>query len=247
MNDIQERLFILQDVQYKAFMEKLVPNIPENTVIGVRLPDLRKFAGELVKEGKAEGFLKEVPHKYFEENHLHSFIVDKISKNFEEAILRTEKFLPYIDNWAICDSFRPKALKENMPKLYQNVKKWMQSGEPYTIRFALVLQLNWFLEEYFKPEMLKSILQIQSEDYYVNMAISWYYSIALVKQYQEVIPLFTSKVLPVWIHNKALQKAIESRQISVEMKKYLRSLKRNRKEIDSIHGAFSAVDTEKKR
>lgn len=225
MDGIRKRLFELQDTDYKTFMERLVPNVPKDTIIGVRLPILRKLAGEMVKEGTAEEFLKEVPHQYFEENHLHSFLVDKRSKTFEEAILRTEEFLPYIDNWAVCDSFRPKSLKKNMPALYQKLEEWMESEKTYAIRLSLVLQLNWFLEEYFRPEMLGKVSKIQSDDYYVNMAVSWYYSMALVKQYDATIPMFQKRVLPIWVHNRSLQKAMESRQIDNGKKEYLRNLK----------------------
>lgn len=225
MDDIRKRLFELQDTDYKTFMEKLVPNVSKDTIIGVRLPILRKLAGEMIKEGAAAEFLKEVPHQYFEENHLHSFLVDKLSKTFEEALLRTEKFLPYIDNWAVCDSFRPKSLKKNMPALYHKLEEWMESEKTYTIRLSLVLQLNWFLEEYFRPEMLGKVSKIQSDDYYVNMAVSWYYSMALVKQYDATIPMFEERVLPIWVHNQSLQKAVESRQIDNDRKKYLKNLK----------------------
>ncbi len=226
MNCIQERLFALQDLAYKKFMERLVPTVSKDTVIGVRLPQLRKMAREISRTKEAEEFLAQLPHKFFEENHLHSFLVDLSSKKFDEAVRKSEEFLPYIDNWAVCDSFRPKSLKKDPDALYCKVKEWMCSDNTYTIRWSLVLQLNWFLEEHFHPEMLERVSKIQSEDYYVNMAISWYYSMALVKQYEATIPMFQKKVLPLWIHNQSLQKAIESKQIDLVRKNELRNLKR---------------------
>lgn len=228
MNCIQERLFALQDLAYKKFMERLVPTVSKDTVIGVRLPQLRKMAREISRTKEAEEFLAQLPHKFFEENHLHSFLVDLSSKKFDEAVQKSEEFLPYIDNWAVCDSFRPKSLKKDPDALYCKVKEWMCSDNTYTIRWSLVLQLNWFLEEHFHPEMLERVSKIQSEDYYVNMAISWYYSMALVKQYEATIPMFQKRVLPFWIHNQSLQKALESKQIDPTRKKELRSLKMSR-------------------
>lgn len=233
MNPVQKRIIGLQELDYKKFMERLVPNVSSDTILGVRLPKLRMLAKEMLNTEEAEEFLMQLPHKFFEENHLHSFLIDLSTKNFDEALKKSEQFLPYIDNWAVCDSFRPKALKKDPKALYEKVKEWMQSDKTYTIRWSLVLQLNWFLEEEFQPEMLEKVSNILSEDYYVNMAISWYYSMALVKQYEATIPLFQKRVLPLWIHNQSLQKALESKQIAERRKQELKRLK-----LSKVPGSF---------
>lgn len=235
MNLIQKRLFELQEMKYKRFMERLVPTVPKDTILGVRLPQLRKLAREIVDTEEAKEFINQLPHLFFEENHLHSFLVDLYSKNFDEAVTRAEQFLPYIDNWAVCDSFKPKALKNDPKALYSKIEEWMQSDEIYTIRWSLVLQINWFLEDFFHPQMLERVSKIQSKEYYVNMAISWYYSMALAKQYEVTIPMFQKQELPLWIHNQSLQKALESKQIDVVRKKELRSLK-----VSRVPGSFLA-------
>lgn len=225
MKYIVDKLIERKDDCYRDFNRKLIPNIEKETFIGVRIPELRKLSGEIVKEGKAEDFIRELPHTYYEENQLHSFIVDKKAKTFEEAITLTEQFLPYIDNWAVCDSFKPAALKQNFDLLYEYIKKWLKSEHPYTVRYGVVLLLSWFLTEHFQSEMLNKVAEINSDEYYVNMAIAWYYSMALVKQYEDTIPLFEERRLSPWIHKKSIQKAIESRQIDGKKKEHLRSLK----------------------
>ncbi len=225
MEEILNRLMKKQDSNYRNFNIKLIPNIEEDKIIGVRLSELKKMAGEIIKNGKAEEFLDELPHIYYEENQLHSFIIDKKAKSFEDAISLTEEFLPYVDNWAVCDSFKPKSLKKNPDLLYEYIQKWLKSNHPYTVRYGIILLLSWFLTDNFRPEMLQKVAEINSEHYYVNMAEAWYYSMALVKQYNVTLPLFEKRELPQWIHRKSIQKAIESRQLDMETKMYLKSLK----------------------
>lgn len=225
MEQITKELFALRDESYFQFHKKLIPNIPENKVIGVRTPALRKYAKEVAKRPEVEVFLQELPHNYYEENNLHGALLGLLYKDVESYLTELEKLLPYVDNWATCDMMGPKVFKKNLPLVYEHVKKWLASEDVYTVRFGVVTLLGYFLEEAFEAEMLDLAAGIKSEEYYIKMAVAWYFSMALVKQYETTIPYLQKQVLAPWVHNKAIQKAIESYQIDEETKKYLRSLK----------------------
>ncbi len=226
MKEIQDRLFAMQDLQYRDFHAKLMPGYDKERIIGVRTPHLRKLAKEFAKESAAETFLEQLPHKYYEENNLHAFLIEQMAKDFDTAVAMTEAFLPYIDNWATCDTFMPKVFEKELSRLYDKTLEWMQSAYPYSVRYGIVMQLRLFLDEAFRPEFLEILADLRRDDYYINMAIAWYYSFALIKQYDSTIELFTAQKLEQWIHNKALQKAVESNRMDKETKDYLRSLKR---------------------
>lgn len=224
--EITSHLFNLQDIAYRDFQAKLIPNIALDSVIGVRTPLLRSFAKELYKEG-GEGlrdFLSSLPHKYFDENQLHAFLISE-QKDFEACLALLENFLPFINNWATCDQLSPKVFKKNHEKLLPYIEKWLESGETYTIRFAVGMLMQHFLDEDFNPDYLEKVASIRSQEYYVNMMLAWYFATALAKQYQAALPFIEQKKLDVWAHNKAIQKSIESYRISPEQKEYLRSLK----------------------
>lgn len=225
MEQITKELFALRDEAYFQFHKKLIPEIQEERIIGVRTPALRTYAKELAKRPEAYDFLQELPHTYYEENNLHGALLSLLYKDVESYLCELEKFLPYIDNWATCDMMGPKIFKKNLPLVYEYVKKWIASEDTYTVRFGVVTLLGYFLEDAFEPEMLDLAAGIHSEEYYIKMAVAWYFSIALVKQYDAAIPYLQKQIMPTWTHNKAIQKAIESRQIDTETKKYLRTLK----------------------
>ena len=239
MEEIRQGLFALQDEEYRKFHSGLMPETDPERIIGVRMPALRKYAKELAgrggirKDGKPEDeavrcFLEELPHRYYEENNLHGALLTFLYRDPEQFLEKLEIFLPYIDNWATCDMISPKVFRKDLPRAYGKVKEWLRSGRTYTVRFGLVTLLEFFLDDgVFEPEMLDLAAGVLSEEYYVKMAVAWYFSIALVKQYEATIPYFTSDspVLDPWIHNKARQKAVESRRISDEKKAYLRTLK----------------------
>lgn len=225
MYDITDRLFELQDNNYRDFHSRLMPEYDRGKIIGVRTPVLRKLAKELSKEADIMEFLDNLPHKYYEEDNLHAYIIENLKIGFDSVMELTEKFLPYIDNWATCDTFSPKVFKSNKEELYNKSLRWMKSSHEYTVRYGIVTQLQHFLDEDFREETLHIIGGINREEYYINMAIAWYYSFALIKQYNAAITLFEEKRLNKWIHNKSLQKAIESYRIDKETKDYLRSLK----------------------
>ncbi len=225
MESITKELFALRDESYRTFHKKLIPEISEDKIIGVRTPMLRAYAKEVAKRPECYAFLQELPHTYYEENNLHGALLSLLYKDVESYIEELEKFLPYIDNWATCDMMGPKVFKKNLPLVYEYIKKWIASGDTYTIRFGVVTLLGYFLEDAFLPEMLDLAAEISSEEYYVKMAVAWYFSMALVKQYETALPYLEKKILPDWTHNKSIQKAIESRQISEEIKVYLKTLK----------------------
>lgn len=225
VDEIQRDLFALQDETYRNFHAKLMPEIEFDRIIGVRMPELRKYAREVARKPYAEDFLKQLPHTYYEENNLHGALLSLIYKDVDILLDRVEEFLPYVDNWATCDMMSPKVFKKDLPLVYEYIKKWIVSEHTYMIRFAIVTLLGFYLDDAFRPEQLALVAGVRSEEYYVKMAVAWYFSIALVKQYDETITYFTTPVLDVWTHNKAIQKAIESRRIPDERKAYLRTLK----------------------
>lgn len=229
MTRIQQRLFELQDLKYRDFNAKLIPNIPKEKVIGVRTPELRKYAKELIKTGEWKEFIGQLPHEYHEENALHGYILGTIKEDYEKVMAYIEAFLPYVDNWGVCDTICPKIFKKHPDEVYEKIKGWVKSEHEYTVRFGVVSMLQFFLDEEFKPEMLQLAADIHREEYYINMAIAWYFSFALIKQYETTLPLIESKTLDVWIQNKSIQKAIESYRISEERKAYLRTLKVEKK------------------
>lgn len=225
MEKITKGLFALQDQQYRAFHARLMPEIEYERIIGVRMPALRSYAKEVAKLPEAKEFLKELPHTYYEENNLHGALLNLLYKDVEELLAQLEVFLPYVDNWATCDMLSPKIFKKNLPLVYERIKLWLNSKDTYTVRFGIVTLLGYFLDDAFKPEMLDLVAGVKSEEYYIKMAVAWYFSIALVKQHETTIPYFIRPVLEPWTHNKALQKAVESLRIDKETKEYLKSLK----------------------
>ncbi len=221
---IREKLFELQDEKYRDFQAKLIPGYDAETMIGVRTPELKKLAKELSKDAKIESFLSDLPHKYFDENQLHAFIISEY-KDFEKCIEKVNQFLPYVDNWATCDQLSPKVFRKYPAELLEQIKKWMASDETYTKRFGIGMLMQYFLDEKFKPEYPEMVAKERSEEYYVNMMIAWYFATALAKQYDAVLPFIEEHRLDKWTNNKAIQKAVESYRITDEQKAYLKKLK----------------------
>ena len=217
---ITERLFALQDKAYQAFQCKLIPTIPPETIIGVRTPLLRKLAKELTGTPEAERFLACLPHEYYEENNLHAFFVGLI-RDYDTALAKTEEFLPYIDNWATCDGFSPKAFAAHTAELLGPIRCWLDSDKIYTVRYAMGMLMRYYLDEAFQPEYLAWVAGVHSEEYYLNMMRAWFFATALAKQPEATLPWFTEQRLDAWTHNKAIQKSVESFRISPEMKQQL--------------------------
>ena len=230
MEEITKKLFSLQDEKYRDFQIKLVPGITKEQMIGIRTPDLRALAKEIAATpDTASAFLQELPHKYFEENLIHFFIVALI-KDFDECISQVEKFLPYVDCWPVCDQASPKIFKKNHEKLLPRVKNWISSDHIYTSRYGMRILMNEFLGEDFKTEYADLVVSRMSrkgetEEYYLKMMAAWYFATALAKNWDQVLPFIEQHKLDPWTHNKAIQKALESFRVSDEHKEYLRTLK----------------------
>lgn len=229
MTKIQEKLFELQDVEYKKFHCNLMPTVDPDTVIGVRTPKLRRLGRQLAKgldkEPEIIDFLGELPHKYYDENNLHGFIIETI-KDYDKCVSAVDSFLPYVDNWATCDLICPKVFGRHLPELMEKIKEWIASDRTYTIRFGIGMLMRFYLDEAFLPDYLEMAASVQSEEYYVKMMIAWYFATALAKQYEAAVAYMEQDRLDTWTHNKAIQKAVESRRITEEQKEYLKSLKR---------------------
>ena len=210
--------------KYRKFSSNLMPTVEKSKVIGIRTPILRKYAKELENY---EDFLNDLPHKYFEENNLHAFLIER-EQNFDKCIELLHSFLPYIDNWATCDSMKPKALKKEPEKLLEHIKKWIESKDVYAVRYAINLLMSFYLDDDFDEDYLKAVANVKSDEYYINMMRAWYFATALAKQYKKTLPYIENNTLDAWTHNKTIQKAIESLRISREQKEYLRTLKKQK-------------------
>ena len=222
---IQDKLFEYQDLGYREFNSKLIPNIDKETMIGVRIPDIRKIEKTLSIEEKEE-FLLKLPHKYFEENMLHGIIISNM-KDYNKVITNLEKILPYVDNWAVCDSISPKIFKKNREKAIVNVLSWIKSNHTYVCRFGIGMIMQLYLEnEYFKKSYLDIIAKIKTEDYYINMMRAWTFQVALVKQWKEAIVYIEKGLLDEFTHNKTISKSCDSYKIEKEEKEYLKTLRR---------------------
>lgn len=223
--NIREELFALQDLKYKEFHKRLIPTIDEDTIIGVRIPALRALVKEFSATEEAAEFMKELPHPYYEENNVHAFLIEKI-KGYDTCIRELDKFLPYVDNWATCDSMAPKVLKKHLPELMDKIKEWLASDQIYTVRYGIGLLMKFYLDEAFEEKYLQMVADVQSEEYYINMMIAWYFATALAKHYEKALSYLEEQKLDVWTHNKTIQKAVESHRITPEQKAYLKTLKR---------------------
>ena len=224
-DDIRKELKKLQDKGYREMQVTIIPTIDADSIIGVRTPALRQLAKEFSKREDVSEFLSDLPHKFFEENQLHAFILSGM-KDAESYIKLVDEFLPYVDNWATCDQMSPKVFKKHKKLLLEYVNKWIRSDHTYVKRFAIGMLMEHFLDEDFKTSYLTKVSKIRSEEYYVNMMIAWYFATALAKQYEDTLPFIEKQKLDKWTHNKSIQKAVESYRITPEQKEYLKTLKR---------------------
>ncbi len=224
MTDLQQQLFALQDKTYREFHSKLMPDTDKETVIGIRIPVLRKFAREFARRLEAREFLQQLPHQYYEENNLHMMLIIA-EKDYEKCLAEVERFVPYIDNWATCDMPAPKCFAKHKQELLPKVEEWIASEETYTIRYGIDLLMALYLDEDFRPEYLELAASVTSEEYYVKMVIAWYFATALAKQWDSTIPYIEQRRLSDWVHRKTIQKAVESYRITKVQKDYLRTLK----------------------
>ena len=222
--DVQKQLFALQDADYAAFSAKLIPTIEREKIIGVRTPQLRELAKKLQKQGATEDFLSALPHFYHEENVLHAILIGDI-RDYAQSLSEVERFLPYVDNWAVCDTLRPRAFANKGQALLPVLQGWMASEHTYTCRFGIGMLMVHYLDAQFSPAILQSTAEVRSEEYYVNMMVAWFFATALSKQWEAAISYLEQRKLPLWTHRKTIQKAIESYRITQAQKVYLKTLK----------------------
>ena len=221
---IIERLTALRDPAYAEFQKKLIPTVSPESFVGVRTPELRKLAKELAQTGEAEAFINELPHRFFDENQLHAFILSE-DRDFERCLSRVSVFLTYVDNWATCDQMSPKVFKKHRVELLPVIERWLHDGHAYTVRFAIGMLMEHFLDGDFDPRYLAWVSAVRSGEYYVNMMAAWYFATALAKQYDAAFPYIRDRRLPAWTHNKAIQKAAESFRVPPEHKAALKACK----------------------
>ena len=224
MKEINDQLFAMQDLKYRAFHTNLIPTVDPDTVIGVRTPELRAYAKSICKTKTAAAFLHQLPHQYYDENNLHGFLLEQIH-DFDACIEAIDVFLPYINNWATCDMIRPSCFRRNKEQLLPHILRWLRSDQTYTIRYAIGMLLAHFLGDAFDERYPALVASVVSQEYYVNMMIAWYFATALAYQYDAIIPYLQDACLQPWVHNKTIQKAIESRRLTSEQKNRLRALR----------------------
>jgi 3-methyladenine DNA glycosylase AlkD len=223
--EIRQTLFEMQDEPYADFIRKLIPTLPKESIIGVRTPVLRKYEKTLRKREDIEVFLNDLPHRYYEENQLHCFLLSA-EKDYERSIGHVRCFLPFVDNWATCDSMSPVSFRKHKEELLPYIRDWVGSAETYTIRFGIGMLMQHFLDDAYTDEYPEIVASLSSEEYYVNMMRAWYFATALTKQYARALPFIENERLDLWTHNKAIQKAVESYQIPEDRKVYLKTLRR---------------------
>ena len=222
---ITKRLFELQDEKYRDFNAALIPNIDKERIVGVRIPALRKIAKELIKGEEKEALMSALPHKYLEENHLHAFLINEI-KDFDTCIFELDRFLPCVDNWSTCDSIRPRSFLGNTDRLIPHIERWLRSEHAYTVRFAIEVLMVYYLGEKFDERFIDMVTGVKSDEYYVNMMIAWYFATALAKRWDDTISVIDDERLATWVHNKTIQKALESYRVTDKHKEYLRNKRR---------------------
>lgn len=223
-DEIKQKLFELRDEKYRDFQAKLIPTVNKETIIGVRTPALKALAKEYSKCPDTDSFLTSLPHESFDENQLHAFIIS-LGRDFYKTVMQVDEFLPYIDNWATCDQLSPKVFAKHKPELLEYIKTWLKSEKTYSVRFAVGMLMQHYLDKDYSEDYPKMVAEVSSDEYYVNMMRAWYFATALAKQYESIVPVFENPVLDKWTHNKAIIKATESRRITAEQKEYLKSLK----------------------
>lgn len=223
--EIREKLLSLEDKGYKDFQCKLMPTVECERVIGVKVPLLRSYAKEICRAENIDEFLADLPHRYYEEDNLHGFLIEKI-KSYDDCVRELNRFLPYVDNWATCDTMRPRCLGKNKEALLSEIKKWLGSGHTYTVRYAIGMLMTHFLSEDFDGQYMEWVAEAECDEYYVNMMVAWYFATALAYRYEDAVKYLTENRLSKWVHNKTVQKAIESYRIDAETKDFLKKLRR---------------------
>ena len=220
--DVTKILFEKQDAAYRDFTAKLIPTVPRETFIGVRLPDLKALCKAMTNEEKAD-FILDLPHTYHDENILHALIVSEI-RDPRRCLCAVERFLPYISSWSVCDTMAPKSLTKEKEIFIEKIRSCISSGKTYYIRFGVLMLMKYYLNDEFDPEYPALVASVVSDEYYVNMMCAWYFATALAKQYDSVIPYLENKRLTQTVHKMTVRKAVESFRIDDVKKAYLKTL-----------------------
>lgn len=235
MRCIEDRLKDLADKDgtYREFNTLILATVAPETVVGARTPKLRRLAGEIDRSAVRVSFLNELPHGLFEENQLHAFLLCRIN-SWDEAISRIDAFLPFVDNWATCDAISPKAFTHHQSRLFVEAQRWIADERTYVVRFGISVLMKYLLaDSYFRPEMLELAARADEHPYvdrpkgtyYVRMMISWYFACAINLHKEDVLPWLEQRRLGRWVHNKTIQKAVESRRVPEQTKIYLKTLR----------------------
>ena len=224
MESLKEKLLSLEDIPYREFHSKLMPEIEKERIIGIRIPVLRSLAKEIAGTDSAEKFLGTLPHYYYEENNLHAFMIEGI-KDYPLCVEAVNRFLPFVDNWATCDSLRPKVFAKHKDELLKQIDIWLNSEHVFTVRFAIEMLMIHFLDEDFSPDFPEKVAAVKRNEYYVEMMVAWYFATALAKHYDAILPYLEERRLSPSVHTKTIRKAVESYRISDEQKAYLKTLK----------------------
>ena len=227
MGIMTERLRERADPVYREFMAGILPTVDKKTIMGVRAPLMRELVREVRGTPEAEAFMNELPHEYYDENGLHAALICE-EKDFAACVARLNVFLPYVDNWGVCDAMMPPVFKKHTAELREQACAWARSPEPYVCRYGLGVLMWFYLDEAFAPAFMELAASVKSDEYYVKMMVAWYFATALAKQEKAALAVIESGRLERWTHNKAIQKAVESRRIAPELKAYLKTLRRAR-------------------
>lgn len=225
-NEMLSAILTLRDEKYADFLAKLIPNVPRESILGVRTPELRRVAKRFEKAAGRDEFLSSLPHEYHEQNLVHAYIAESL-RDYDSALAAIEAFLPYVDNWAVCDSMTPRVFSKHTDALLPRIREWLNSTHAYTVRFGLRMLMCFYLENEFTAEINALAAAVRSDEYYVNMMQAWYFATALAKQYDKTLPIIAECRLSPWVHNKTIQKAVESFRIAPEQKAYLKTLRIN--------------------
>lgn len=228
MNAITQQLLEMQDVGYRNFHASLMPTIEKKRIIGIRMPVLRHFAKDLIQcKGQTNIilFLQQLPHFYYEENNLHGMLLGLTIKEIAPLLESIDHFLPYVDNWATCDTLAPKTFSRHPDEVYIAVKRWLQATHIYTQRFAIVTLLQFFLDDNYRPNILNDVANVRGDDYYLKMAQAWFFSFVIIKHYEDALPYLNEHKLDKWVHNMTIRKAIESFRVDKSHKDFLRTLR----------------------
>ncbi|MBQ7383813.1 MAG: DNA alkylation repair protein [Clostridia bacterium] len=223
---IREKILSMSDTEYRLFQLKLMPTVSAERVVGVRIPELRKYAKEIKGSDAAERFLADLPHKFYDEDNLHGMLISE-ERDYTRAVLLLDSFLPYVDNWATCDLISPRVFAKHKDELLPKIYEWMRSEHTYEVRFGIGMLLKFYLDEAFERSQAEAVAAAVSGEYYINMIRAWYFATALAKQYDAAISFLEEDKLDVWTHNMTIRKAIESYRITETQKKYLRTLKKS--------------------